>query len=82
MTWSEKLGKFIDLERELKDKSTESKITRFGSRLAEKSMSELEKNFLTRRKRNPKLKIKLSKFMIINYKLMIHDERLGGKHII
>ena len=35
----------IDLERELKDESTESKITRFGSRFVEKSKSELDRNF-------------------------------------
>ena len=58
----------IDLERELKEKSTESKITRFGSGFVEKSMSELERNFRTRRVRNPKLKTKLTKSTILNYK--------------
>ena len=29
-----------------------------------------------------KLDMKLTKLSILNYKLMIHDERLGEKHII
>ena len=41
--WVEKLWILVDLERELKDESTESKITLFGSRFAEKSKS---KNYL------------------------------------
>ena len=57
-------------------------MTRFGSKFAEKSKSELGKNFETRRERNPKLKMKLTKSMILNYNLMINEERLGGKHII
>ena len=56
--WGDKLGKLIYLERELKDESKKSKINRIGSRFAEKSMSELERNFRTRRERNLKLKIK------------------------
>ena len=35
----------IDLERELEDESTESKTIQFGSRFAEKSESELDRNF-------------------------------------
>ena len=34
----------IDLDRELKDESTKSTITRFGSRFTEKSKSELDRN--------------------------------------
>ena len=45
-------------------------------------MSELEQNFRTRIKRNPKLRAKLTKSTILNNKLVIHDERLGGKQII
>ena len=71
MNLGEKLGKLTDLESELKDESMESKITRFGSRFTEKSMSELERNFRTRRERNLKLKTKLTEPMILNYKLMI-----------
>ena len=48
MNSGEKLGKMIDLERELKDESTESKITRFGSRFADKSKNKVERNFRTR----------------------------------
>ena len=29
-----------------------------------------------------KLKMKLTNLTILNYKLMIHDERLGVKHVI
>ena len=36
---SEKLGILLIIEREIKDKSSESKITRFGSRFAEKLKS-------------------------------------------
>ena len=36
MKCGEKLGKFIFLERRLEGKSTESKITKFGSRFVEK----------------------------------------------
>ena len=35
----------IDLERELKDESTESKITQIGSIFAEKSKSGVKRNF-------------------------------------
>ena len=44
MKCGEKLGKIIDLERGLEGESTESKIEEFGSRFAEKSMSEVDKN--------------------------------------
>ena len=47
MKCGEKLGILIDLERELKDESMESNITRFGSRFLEKSKSELGRNFST-----------------------------------
>ena len=40
MKCDEKLGKLIFLERRLKGKSTKSKITEFGSRFAEKSLTE------------------------------------------
>ena len=40
MNHGEKFKKLIFLERELENKSTESKIIKFGSRLAEKSSSE------------------------------------------
>ena len=45
-------------------------------------MNELERNFRTQFNENTKLKMKLSKLTILNYKLMIHDETLEGKHII
>ena len=52
-------------------------------------MSELDRNFRMQRERNLKLKMKLTKSMILNYNLIIQnynliiqDERLGGKHII
>ena len=45
MRCGEKLGKLIFLKRRLEDKSTESKITQFGSIFAEKSKSELGRNF-------------------------------------
>ena len=35
----------VDLERQLREKSTESKITQFGLVFAEKSKSEVERNF-------------------------------------
>ena len=38
------VGKFIDLERRLDGKSTESKIAEFGSRFVEKSTSEVDRN--------------------------------------
>ena len=38
----EKLGILVYLERRLQEKSTESKITRFGLIFAEKSRSEIE----------------------------------------
>ena len=82
MNCGEKLGKLIDLERELKDASRESKITRFRSRFAKKSKSELGRNFWMRRERNLKLKMKLTKSTILNYNLMIRDKILGGKNII
>ena len=54
----------------------------FGSRFVEKSKSELGKKIWTRRERNPKFKRKLTKSTILNYNLMIHDKRLGRKHIM
>ena len=52
MNWGDKFRKLVFLKRELKDKSTESKITRFGSRFVEKSKSELSRNFRMQRERN------------------------------
>ena len=72
----------IGLEIELKDESTESEITRFGSRFAKKSKSKVCKKFRMRRERNPKYNTKLTLSTIINYKIMKQDERLAGKHII
>ena len=40
MKCGEKLGKLIFLERRLEEKSTKSKITKFGSRFEEKLSSE------------------------------------------
>ena len=48
MNWDEKLGKMVFLERRLKDLSVESKITRFGLVITEKSKMEVERNFGTR----------------------------------
>ena len=60
MNWGEKLGKMVDLERYLKDLSTESKITRFGLVIAEKSKSVVGQNFQNREEHKSKLKTKLS----------------------
>ena len=48
------------LERQLKDLSTESKITRFGLVIAEKSKMEVGENFRNREEQTLKLKSKLS----------------------
>ena len=45
-------------------------------------MSELHRNFRTRFNKKNELKMKLTKLTILNYKLMIHDKILGGKHVI
>ena len=45
MKCGEKLGNLIFLERGLKDESTESKITEFGSDFVERSSNEHEGNF-------------------------------------
>ena len=45
MNWGGKLGKMVFLERRLKDLSVESKITRFGLVITEKSKMEVERNF-------------------------------------
>ena len=50
----------IDLERLLKNQSKESKITRFGLVIAEKSKSEVGQNFRKSDDHEPKLKTKLS----------------------
>ena len=55
MNIGEKLGILIDLERELTYESTESKITRFRSRFAEKSKIKLGRIFKMQRE---KIKIK------------------------
>ena len=73
MNWGEKLGILIDLERELKDESTESKLTRFGSRLAEKSKSKLGKK-LPNMKRD-KFKIKYKVNLIYDSTLQSNDTR-------
>ena len=57
MKCDEKSGKLIDLERRLKGESTESKIVEFGSRFAEKSTSEVDRNFLTRELRKTEIEI-------------------------
>ena len=61
----------VDLERQLKDESTESKITRFGLVFAEKSKSEVDRNF---QKLNHKI-IKTKDEIKLNYdpKLQIDD---------
>ena len=56
---AKKLGKLIYLERGLEGKSTESKIIEFGSRFAEKSSSEVDRNFLTKLCEKLKLKIEI-----------------------
>ena len=60
MNWGEKLGKMVVLERWLKDLSTESKITRFGLVIAEKSKMEVGGNFWNREEHKLKLKMKLN----------------------
>ena len=54
MKGGEKLGILIDLEREVKEKSTELKITRFGSRFVEKSRSKNHIENRSCRERNAK----------------------------
>ena len=62
----DKLGKFIDLEIRLDEKSTKSNITEFGSTFVEKSTSEVYSNFRTRELQKIKLKLKFTKSMIRN----------------
>ena len=57
MKSAEKLEKFIDLERRLDGESTESKITEFGSRFAEKSTSEVDSNFQSMELRKTEIEI-------------------------
>ena len=45
MKCGENFGKLIFLERKIKGKSTESIIVEFGSRFAEKLLSEVDRNF-------------------------------------
>ena len=61
----------MDLERQLKDVSTESKITRFGLVIAEKSKSEVERNF----RKSKEHKTKINDEIKLNYdpKLQIDD---------
>ena len=59
MKFHEKLGKLIFLERRLKDKSTESKITKFGSRFAEKSLSEWDRNIWNWKSRKTEIEIEI-----------------------
>ena len=59
MNHCEKLGKLIFLERRLEVESTESKITEFGSRFEEKSLSEWERNFQSLKSRNTKIEIEI-----------------------
>ena len=56
-------------------KSTESKITEFGSRFAEKSTSKLGRNFQTRRERKTKIKIEIN--LIYDLKLKFNVIRRG-----
>ena len=57
MKYGYKLGVLIFLQRRLEDESTESKITEFGSRLAEKSSNEHEINFQKIKSRKTKIEI-------------------------
>ena len=54
----------------------ESKIARFGLVIADKSKSEVGRNFHNREEHKLKLKTKLNQIEILNLKLMIHDDRL------
>ena len=70
--------KIRDFDNFWKDESTESKITKFGSRFAEKSSNEQERNFLKIKSRKTeidieidsnyysKLKLKLTQIIIQN----------------
>ena len=51
-------------------------ISRRNRRL---NIEDFSKRDLTK---NMKLKMKLTKLTILNYKFMIHDDRLGRKHVI
>ena len=59
MKCSENLGKLIDLERRLDGKSMKLKITEFGSRFAEKSKSEVDKNFQTSELQKTEIEIEI-----------------------
>ena len=66
MNLGEKLENLIILEKE-QDKSTKSKITRFGSRFVEKSRSENHVEFLNTMREKTKIKSKVN---------LIYDSKL------
>ena len=55
-----KLGVLKFLERKLEDESTKSKITKFGSRFAEKSSNEQERNFRKIKSRKTEIEIEIN----------------------
>ena len=56
----------VDLERYLKDLSTESRITPFRLVITENSKSEVGENFRNREEHKLKLKTKLNEIKILN----------------
>ena len=52
----EKLKKLINLERGLQGEFTESKITKFGSRFADKSTSEVKRNIRIMKREKTEIK--------------------------
>ena len=59
MKCGEKLENLIYLKRRLEGESTESKITKFGSRIAEKLSSEVDRNFQMKKSRKTEIKIEI-----------------------
>ena len=72
MNLGEKLENLIILEKELQDKSTKSKITRFRSRFVEKSRSENHVNFFNTMREKTKIKSKIN---------LIYDSKLKSDAI-
>ena len=72
MKYDDKLGKLIFLGRRLEDESMESKIMKFGSRFAEKSSSEWDRNFNNWKSWQTKIEIEIDS----NY-----DSKLKSKDI-
>ena len=80
MKYEYKLGILIFLERRLEDESKKSKITKFGSRFAEKSSNEQDRNFRKIKSRKTEIKIEINSNYNLKTKSKTIQRNIRIKH--